>query len=255
MQKAVASFKDAVLIMEKQKPQMIFELFRVFPLYDYQALFEFLIELSVKGGDARGAWEWSEKAKARSMVDLLAGQNIAKTAAEAELIEEYEAGQEKIATDYRKLFATDGSFAVFGKNLGQIVKKENEQKEILHRIKTQNEELYALTFGQWPSLSEIHQLLDINTTLFCYYASEKTLYVWAISRERVHLEKIAMSREAVDQLVLDFRQTLAGKDKERTADIRTRLGGCPDRCAPRTALRCWKVPGRPSAPPNCGRAC
>jgi len=37
---------------------------------------------------------------------------------------------------------------------------------------------------------DIRQLLDINTTLFSYYVADKVLYIWAVNKNRVHLERI-----------------------------------------------------------------
>jgi len=64
-----------------------------------------------------------------------------------------------------------------------------------------------------PDPGEIQRLLDSDTTLFTYYVSRHYLYIWVISQQGFHQEKIRISRDDVDRLVQTYLRAMMDEDK------------------------------------------
>ncbi len=209
---AIASLKDAVNLMEKQYSDMVIDSPKNTYMFSRQVLYESLIELLVKEGNYSGALETAERSKSAALVDLLASKDIGKTPAESELIRQSNNNIKEMAEGYKKLLTTTGDNAAAKMAIGKIAKAEKSQRDLLSKIKEQNEELYSLMAVEQTNCEDIRQLLDKNTTLFSYYLANNVLYVWALNKERIHLEKIRISKEEVSQLVWAFNAAIAARD-------------------------------------------
>jgi CHAT domain-containing protein len=186
-------------------------------MFNRQMLYDALIELLAKEGDYKGAFETAERAKSRVLIDLLAGKDIGKTSVESEFIRQDNKYIGEIADGYRKLSAAaGGGTLVLKKALDKIEKAEAGHRDVILKIKGQNEELYSLVSVEPLDVTDISQLLDKNTTLFSYYVTDKVLYIWAVNKDRVHLERIKISKDETTKLVSAFTAAITAKDKKQT---------------------------------------
>jgi CHAT domain-containing protein/tetratricopeptide (TPR) repeat protein len=213
---AIGMLKDAIAIMEKQRSTLVIDTLKETYMFNRQMLYESLIELLAREGDYKGAFETAERAKSRVLVDLFAGRDIGKTPAESELIKQDRNYINEMADGYRKLLATSGGGDLaLKKALDKIEKAENAHRDVIIKIKGQNEELYSLVSVEPLDTENIRQLLDKNTTLFSYFMTDKILYIWAVNQDRIHLERIKINKEDVTNLVSSFNSTIATKDKKK----------------------------------------
>ncbi|MGV8058551.1 MAG: CHAT domain-containing protein [Smithellaceae bacterium] len=213
---AIRLLKDAITIMEKQRSELVIDTLKETYMFNRQVLYEALIELLAKEGDYKGAFEIAERAKSRVLVDLLAGRDIGKTPFETELLKQDKNYISEMVAGYRKLLSTAGDGDSALKNaLDKIEKAETGHRDVIIKIKGQNEELYSLVSVEPLDTEDIRRLLDINTTLFSYYVADKVLYIWAVNKDRIHLERIKINKEDVSSLVSSFNAAIAAKDKKQ----------------------------------------
>ncbi|OPY82761.1 MAG: CHAT domain protein [Smithella sp. PtaU1.Bin162] len=214
--RAVTLLNDAIAIMEKQRSGLVIDTLKETYMFNRQVLYEALMELLAKEGDFKKAFETAERAKSRVLVDLLAGKDIGKTPVEEELIKQNNNYVNDIAHGYRKLMSTgSGGDLVSKKILEKITQAEAGHRDVIIRIKGQNEELYSLVSVEPPDIEAVRQLLDINTTLFSYYVTDKLLYIWAVNKDSVHLERVKITGEAVRELVSSFNTAITAKNKRQ----------------------------------------
>jgi CHAT domain-containing protein len=217
---AISLLHDAVAIMEKQPSEPVIDSFKETSMFNQQTLYEALIDLLAKEGDYKGAFEIAERAKSKVLIDLLAGIDIGKTPIETELIKQNNNYVNELADGYRKLLATSsGGDSALRKALDKIEKTQAGHRDVIDKIKRQNEELYSLLAVESLDNEDVRRLLDKNTTLFSYYVSDKILYIWAVNKDRVHLERIKIDREYVSRLVNSFRAAIASKNKKLSEEI------------------------------------
>lgn len=217
---AISLLNEAVEIMEKHRSEPVADALKDASLFNQQMIYEALIELLAKEGDYRGAFEIAERAKAKELVDLLTGRDIGRTPVETELIKKDKNYVNEIAYSYRKLLSISGGGDLALINaLSKIEKKEAEHNDVINKIKRQNEELYSLLAVEPIDIEDVRRLLDKNTTLFSYYVADKELYIWAINKDRVHLERIKINKEDISRTVLALNVAIASKNKKQSEAI------------------------------------
>lgn len=218
--KALDSLKAAIAIMEVQHPELIMELFKETYTFRPQIFYDKLIELLIKEGDNKGALETAERAKEKILVDLLAGKDIGKSSQEAELLSQLKNCKNEMADSLRKiLLVDDDDDLALKKTLDKIKKAEQSYNDVIGKIKAQNEELNSIITVEEFDAENVRKLLDQNTTLFSYYITSKTLYIWAINKDRVHLEKVKITKEEAAQMVFSFNSAIAAKNYDKTESL------------------------------------
>jgi len=218
--KAISILKEAIAIMEKQRSSLVIDVLKETYMFNRQMLYDALIELLAKEGDYKGAFEAAERAKARVLIDLLEGKDISRTPVEKQLLAEDNRQIGEMAEGYRRLMAASGSGSLAVKNaLDRIEKADSAHRAVIIKIKEQNEELYSLVSVEPLDADDTRNLLDTNTTLFSYYVTDKILYIWAVNRDRVHLERIKITKEEIASLVSSINAAIAAKEKNKTARL------------------------------------
>ncbi len=213
--KAIATLKEAIAIIERQRSSLAIDVLKETYLHNRQMVYEALVELLAREGDFRGALEIAERAKSRVLVDLLAGKDISRNPAEAELLKEEGLVNEALIKVHKQMRRVSGEEGI--KDLtGKIEKAEETQRSIILKIKSQNEELFSLVSVQSPEPSDIQKLLDHRTTLVDYFVTDTMLYAWAIRKEGIHLERIKIGRSDLRNLASSFLSAVAAKDVEKT---------------------------------------
>jgi CHAT domain-containing protein len=218
--KAINLLKDATALMEKQREELVMEILKDTYTYDRRLFYEALIGQLADEGDHRGALETAERAKALVLVDLLAGKNLGKNRTETELIKQNNNYINQIADGYRKVLKDEGEDHLTLKNtLDKIGKAENAHLDTINKIKAQNEELYSLISVEPVNADDIRQLLDKNTTIFSYYITDQILFIWTINKDKVHLEKVKISKDDVARLVFSFNDSIVAKEYNKTESL------------------------------------
>jgi CHAT domain-containing protein len=213
--KAVNILKEAASIIEQQRSSLMMDILKETFLYNKQVVYESLVELLAREGDYKGALEMAERAKSRILVDLLAGKDISRNPVEASLLSQEEQANGQIINIQRQMLRVTGK-----KGMKDLVEKlgkaEGNYRDVILKIRSGNEELFSMVSVQSTDPADIQNLLDQNTTLFDYFVTDKLLYVWAIHKEKIHLERIKISREELRELVSSFLAAIASKDKKKT---------------------------------------
>ncbi|MCX5836510.1 MAG: CHAT domain-containing protein, partial [Deltaproteobacteria bacterium] len=213
--KAINILREAVAVIEKQRATLVTDMLKETYLYNRQVVYESLVELLAREGDYRGALEMAERAKSRILVDLLAGKDISRNPVEATLLGEEEQANGNIANIRKQMLRSSSEAAVRGLT-EKLEKAEETYRDVVLKIKKENEELHSMVSVQSTDIADIQNLLDQHTTLFDYFVTDKLLYVWAVQKERVHLERISISKEELRELVSSFLAAVILKDKKKT---------------------------------------
>ncbi len=218
--KAIILLKDVIVLMEKQQEELVIEILKDTYIYNPRLFYEALMEQLAKEGDHKGALETAERAKTQVLVDLLAGESIGKNRIETELIKQNKNYINQIADGYRKALTDEGEDDIKLKNtLDKIGKAEKAHLDTINKIKVQSEELYSLLSVEPVNTDDIRQLLDKNTTILSYYITDQMLFIWAMTKDKVHLEKVKISKEEVAQLVFSFNDSIAAKEYNKTESL------------------------------------
>jgi CHAT domain-containing protein len=154
-------------------------------------------------------------------VDLLAGEDIARSPMERGLLEREKELSGTIRVLQGRILRLSGATRT-EELLGQLRTAEQAYRELIDRLGSEDVKLLSLVSVRAIDVSSLQRLLGRDTTLFDYFATEKKLYVWAIQSDLVHLEEIALTREGLRNLVLSFLDAINGKKRRGTESISRR---------------------------------
>lgn len=211
--KAINILKEAVAIIEGQRSTLVMDILKETYLYNRQVVYESLVELLAREGDYKGALEMAERAKSRILVDLLAGKDIGRSPVEEELLKQEKQLNGQIIKIQKQLFGISGEAAERGLT-EKLEKAEATYRDIILQIKKENEELFTMVSVQPTDPMEIQKLMDHNTTLFDYFVTDRILYIWAVQKEHIHLERVQIKREELKELVSSFLAAIISKDNK-----------------------------------------
>jgi len=215
---AIGLLREAAFIIEAERSGLKAEMLDEVCRRQRRAVYESLVELLAGEGMVREALTAAEKAKALMTVDLLAGEDLGRNPAEREWIrQEVELGEEIRDLQRSILQVSDEATA---DNLRERLKRaEATYRDLLDRIGGEDENLLSLIAVRGADPVALQRLLDENTTLFDYFATAGGLYVWAIHRERIHQERIDLSREELRSLVFSFLAAIRDRNKRKTESL------------------------------------
>jgi tetratricopeptide (TPR) repeat protein len=161
-------------------------------------------EKNPAAGFQTAALEASERARARSLLDMLAASHVdISEGVDKDLLKRQQELQQLLAakTDHLAQLFGDSQAATQAAVLKkEIIDLASEYDGIKMRLKAENPRYVALTQPQMLTVAQIQVLLDADTTLLEYSLGEERSYLWIITADtvktrilpkRTEIEKVA----------------------------------------------------------------
>lgn len=235
--KAIEYIQNGLKIVEQTRGELLNPELRISYFSTVQQFYELYTELLVaryeKSKDEKdisSALEISERARTRSLVELLqeARVNI-KQGVDEKLLEKAEDFQNSLNNKYRQratLLSGKNTPEQISKITNEITALTTEIENLQIKIKRENPHYANLTQETSLSTKEIQSLLDDKTVLLEYKLGEKRSFLWFVSKDsiklftlpaRKHIEKTA--RDFYDSVILRER-----KNELKTNKLSAELG-------------------------------
>lgn len=204
----------ALALLEDNAPWLSREEgFRGILLFRRRVLYETLIGLHVLRNNQEGAFQTAERMKGAFLAEHAAEELTAKTDELREPLMQLREQRRQLAANYRRLVTPAKELDV----MAAVEKSRTARKacgDLIAEIRIKDEALHTLIDPARPRTKEVQRLLDANTTLFAYYAGEKSLYIWVISKNAVRQEIVKVSRSEVDHLVTSWIDAMKRRDRD-----------------------------------------
>ncbi|HLY62103.1 MAG TPA: CHAT domain-containing tetratricopeptide repeat protein [Terriglobia bacterium] len=206
---ALAAYQQAVGIIEGVRDQLREERFRAGYIEDRYQVYVAVVHLLLKMGKTGQAFQFSEKLRARSFLDLLdRNQAPASSRAEAELrarirklqqaIEEEESNpQPERGRDKVKGFSTELSAA------------EREYQSLLDDLRSSRPDYAAAHALAVPGTEEIQAQLDAHTALIEYTVADNALSIFVLTRNELRAQTVPVRSAELQSKVELFRALIA----------------------------------------------
>ncbi|MHB8772095.1 MAG: CHAT domain-containing protein [Syntrophales bacterium] len=218
---AIATLEEADAILTGQRPGPPAGMLDQITRPQRRALYEMLVSLSAGERRIDDALLAAQKAKALATADLLADADIGRGPREQELLGRLRELGRTITALQRRILRISGE-ARTAELLGRLGKAEEEYRGVVGGPEAEDRRLLALVAPRGIDGGAAQRLLDDNTTLFAYFVTETDLYVWAINRTALHLERVALTREGLRELVFSFLGAVRDKDRRKTEQLSRR---------------------------------
>ena len=218
---AIRLLQEAAGVIESERSPMAADMLDAVCRSQRRTIYETLVELLAGEGMVAEALRAAEAGKAIVIVDLLRGEEIGRTGGERDLLrQEAVLGREIQELQRRILQISDEG--IVGGLLGRLKQAEVRYGELLGRIGAEEGRLLPLIAVRAVDPTALQRRLDENTTLFDYFSTRDNLYVWAIHRGQIHLERIGLTRAELRSLAFSFVSAIRERDKRRTERLSRR---------------------------------
>lgn len=201
---SIEKYKEAVKVVEEMRSGIKVEELRNGFAENKGELYEEIIVLLLDEGNVVEAFNFSERSRARSFIDLLGNQKITlKNSVDQEefqmlqnmklLIEETE-NRLKAETDQNRRLEIEK----------ELRRQRDQYRDGLIAVKSKNPQLSNFVTVDPLTPEEIFSLLGPDITLLEYLVAEKEIIVWIVKKGSIKAVRIPVEKSKLTHLVKDF---------------------------------------------------
>lgn len=200
---AVAPYREAVEIVESMRATLTVEEFRNSFQTKTQDLYRDLVILLIELGRTDESFNYLERSRSRSFIDLLANQKLNfKTQADQHLLD--------LVMDLQtKLDALSKEQASFEQPPADLVARVRQAKtayeEALVRLKRASPELSTFVAVDPLTIEQAQKLLEPGVGLLSYKVTDDHVYLWLITASGTRFYRTPTAAGVIDRLVRTYR--------------------------------------------------
>ncbi len=214
---AAAILGEADALLSSRVSAVDAEMFFRLGRFQRRAVYEFLVDLLAAEGRPAESLAAAEKAKSLATVESLAGQDLAGNEAERELLRQEARLGDDVSRLQRRLLRVSDEVRIV-ELLRKLREAEDAYRRLMNRLAAEAPGIHALIVARGIDAASLQALLDENTTLFDYFATDRSLFVWAVQRQGIHLERIKLTRAELRTLVFSLLDSVGNKGR-RTGNL------------------------------------
>lgn len=211
---------EAMVFAEERSAQLIIDPVWAGHTFDRRLLYEEAIDLFAAGVDPAVSLDLAERWKASQMVDSLAGRDLGKNQAESAILTQLQDLERKREELERRIVGLLNSKRAEDEAEG-LKEAEVKRRELLKEIEKTS--LFPDVVVGSFSVTGIQGQLDQDTTLFSYYAGERQLIIWAITKDKIHSVTAAVSLHDLSSLASGFLEAVDRRERRRVDLLSRRL--------------------------------
>jgi CHAT domain-containing protein/Flp pilus assembly protein TadD len=217
LQQSAAHATDAIDLVESMRASFDSRQSRMDVAASHRPYYELAIDIEMQLGRTSKAFEISERARARGLLDLVTearldvrqGVDPALLARERRVQELLDAKHDRLM----RLLASTHSAAREAAERREIDELLERYQAVEAEIRIKSPQYAALTQPQPLSLSEVQALLpDSGTSLIEFWLGEKRSYVWMVSKTECHGYPLA-GRAAIETLARHAYEALNARNE------------------------------------------
>ena len=229
---AVAALRSSIEIIEELRGSISSIDIRSSFISDKFFIYENLIGILVHQGEYAEAFEYVERAKARSFLDLLGNKAIGEGKERTPEVELLIARETELRTRIPALLAVPDSAV----RLGQAIR---EHQRVIAELHVLDPEYASVRSIEPIPLDSLRRLLDDGTGVLEYFVGERSAYGFAITKDTIVVRRIRMEPGfRLDREVEALRRKLFFDFPNMKSSV-LREKRLIERLSPRDALGAW----------------
>lgn len=203
MEEAYSAYQQAHQYLEALRSPVQIDEIKIAFLKDKLSVYEGLVGLSLRQNDSRQAFDFIERAKSRSLADMIASRVHTlrpKAQSVGELAKRLETVGDKLAglrhQQARDALRVDGTSAERSAQLDeQSDACEREFGLITSQVASADPQYAAVVNAGTASVESIQASLELDTLIVEYYEARGTVYACVIGREQLRIVPVTISSE------------------------------------------------------------
>jgi CHAT domain-containing protein/Tol biopolymer transport system component/Tfp pilus assembly protein PilF len=224
LQEATNLYKKAVAVVDDMRAAIKVEEFQNGFLTDKQDVYKELILILLNLGQVEESFNYAERAKSRSFIDLLGNQKISlKDDVSQKLYNQLTAQKQTIRSieDALGVARSGTEDAVIKEVAAKLVKARSRYQDLLIQAKEESPEISNFVTVESITLKELDALLEPEVALVEYLVTKNELVAWVIRKGSIEVVRTPLKEEELNALIKDYRkrmQQLAPLD-DQTAQL------------------------------------
>ncbi|NOY79055.1 MAG: CHAT domain-containing protein [Calditrichaeota bacterium] len=219
LQKGLQAYEKAIDVIEKQRAQIRVESFQTGFLADKMGVYGKVINLLVRQHKPRKSFEFAERAKSRSFIDMLGNRKINfREGADSTALKQgnhiqntIQRWQNILAQVYQTPEMTPALKDSISRIRATLDRLRARYRDFLDRLRMDNPELASMVSVEPFRVGDIQRSLDDSTALLAYYVLPKKLILWTLRKDTIAVSSVPISSKKLINLVRMFRADLQKK--------------------------------------------
>jgi len=216
--KAVATYREAIGAVEAVQSHLRLDQLVASWSSSQAPLYARLIGLLVQLGQPEAAFEYAERARARTFLNQLGNRRLPAAAAPPDLASEIQTVRRQLieleSDRMRKKGQIEEMLAARGRS--RAMEEEDARRrygELRGRLAQANPAYASLVQVDTASLRQLQrEILPPRTTLIEYFVLEDRTLAWVIDRDRMQLTELKLPRRELNDSVNHLLQLIAGRE-------------------------------------------
>jgi len=220
---AIVSYKKAIETIESIREKFTIEEFKSIYLDNKIDVYDRLIQLLIKQNREREAFYYSERARARAFLDMLANKKPdIHEGADKDYIEKEQLLSFKMQQLKKQIqkslfdFYGDATMRTLQSSLNEELERTREEyNEVILQLKLMNSSYPSLISIEPAPLEKIQSSLDESTALLEYWVGKEGTFLWIVTKKKVSIFSINLTSGQMIDIIRKCREVIASqKDKE-----------------------------------------
>ncbi len=200
---AVPHYAEAVEIVESMRATLKIEEFRNSFQTKTEDLYRDMIILLIELGRTEEAFNYLERSRARSFIDLLANQKLElKTKGDQEALDLVTTLQTQLDTSSRELASFENPPPDL---VSRLRKARVAYDEALVRLKRSSPQLSSFVTVDPLTQTQVQKLLEPGVGLLSYKVTEDNVYLWLVTASGTKFYQVSTDAGEIEQLVRSYR--------------------------------------------------
>lgn len=211
LKEAADQYKKAVAAVDNMRAAIKVEEFQNGFLTDKQDVYKELILILLNLGRVEESFNYAERAKSRSFIDLLGNQKISlKNDVSRKLYNQLTAQKRKIRSLKDALGAVrPGEDEETRKRIAaDLVKSRSRYQDLLIQAKEESPEISSFITVESITLKELDALLEPQVALVEYLATENELVAWVVQKGGIDVARTPVKETELNALIKDYRERM-----------------------------------------------
>ena len=217
LEEAATHLKSAIDLIEERRTRVISSEWRATYSASTRDVYEAYVELLIRMKQPDTALEYSERARARTLVDLLleAKVDLFQEPENRERMKEYRAVQTELEAQQARLQGLD--FAGVSETKTDLKKRVNLLSSRLHQIDAAakaNSKSYRALQAKHLKINDIQKLIEGDTVLLEFLLGEERSYLWVVAKSGSPTVIPLPPRSEIEDSALKVYGLLTARDKD-----------------------------------------
>ena len=209
--KAIGEYKKSAEVVDLMRAAIKVEEFQNGFLTDKQDVYKELILLLLDVGKVGEAFNFAERAKSRSFIDLLGNQKISLKNDVSQKIYDGLTSQKqtiRVAEESLSAAVSREDSEQVSKFKEELISARNLYQDLLIQAKEENPEISNFVSVDPITLKELYGLLESRIALIEYLVTKDELVAWVVTKGKINVVRTPIKEAKLNAVIKDYRDRM-----------------------------------------------